>query len=174
MKSGSLVAFMSVVALVAGCSLFKGGSSDNLGGAVVVTDYYIVQAGNPVGLTAATNSAVVAEVNIRLDQIDNVSDAITGLVPNLKAYIVFGAARDATVSALSSSSMRVAKESPVTLGAVYSVPAGTAIDLVATAGFPALVLGVSVDLTKIEKVPEEISNLVPGVDSYLLFGVVRK
>jgi hypothetical protein len=169
----SLVAVVSVLVLVAGCTMFNWGSSGGVNDAIVVTDYYIVSPGKAVGLTASTNAAVVAEINVHLDQIDKVPDSISGLIPNVKSYLVVGAVKDAVTAVSSMNALSTKGDGPVTLGEIYVVPAGQPIDLSAGTGTPALVLGVSVDLTKIDKVPEEVSSLVPGLNSYLLLGATR-
>jgi hypothetical protein len=168
---------MACLVMASGCAMFGGGEGGDevLGGAVKVTDYYFVGAGSQVGLVAGTNNdAVVAVVDITLSDIDGVPDFIRNTVPNLTTYVIFGAER--SVNELSARQvpdvLSMAKDSPIVIKEFYTIPSGQAIDLEASS-LPGIVLGVTVDLSKIENVPEQVTDIVSGVNGHLVFGAVR-
>ena len=74
------------VSLAAGCSSLP----------LKVKDAYLVPAGEPVGLAASTNGALVAQVEVDLTDVDIPMDfqaQAAGLPITGTAYLVFGAVR---------------------------------------------------------------------------------
>ena len=182
----STVIVASLVAIFGGCALFDGGFADNQ---LEMFDFKVVAKGEPILLAAPEDTdVIIATVSVDIGDIPFISDKVN----NVETYIVLGA--EDYVASIPTNDVVVGTNDvvntnsipkgfdfqeflgeSVTVGEFYTVKRGEQVDLVAYSNSPALVIGVAIDLSEINGIPETIKgSIAPYAKPRLVFGAKRK